>query len=102
MREVPRDGRFVMQRMRALGTLPCMDRADAMVAALARARTLHGRFDPHLGPAFEPLGLAPVPEAFDGPQERCRSFSTWWSRTRLRDEAGGGPLAPAESQAESA
>ncbi len=79
--------RFVMQRMRALCPLPCVDHADAIVKALARARTLHGRVDPHLGTAFERLGLDAVPEAFDGPQERCRSFSTWWSRTRLREDA---------------
>jgi deoxyribodipyrimidine photo-lyase len=79
--------RFVMERMRVLSALPCVDHADAIVKALSRARSLHGRFDPHLGPAFERLGLDAVPEAFDGPQERCRSFSTWWSRTRLSDVA---------------
>ena len=96
--------RFVMQRMVAVSAAaPCVDRADAIVQALSRARSVHGRFDPHLGPAFERVPLTAAPQAFEGPPERCRSFSTWWSRARLRDDMhDAATIAQVESQPESA
>jgi deoxyribodipyrimidine photo-lyase len=84
----PRRWDFVVRRMRSLAPRVCFDRGDTIVAALARARSVHGRFDPHLAPGFATLGLAPEPSAFDGPARCCRSFSTWWAQTRLARREG--------------
>jgi len=56
----------------------------AIVATRRGARSVRGIFDPHLGPAFAALALAPPMPAFEEPGALCQSFSAWWARVAGR------------------
>ncbi len=75
--------RFVQERMAAIAAVTVCDTTPVLVAALAHASSVNGVMDPHLAPAFADLGLDEGRWAFDGPTERCTSFSAWWMRTHL-------------------
>jgi deoxyribodipyrimidine photo-lyase len=75
---------FVQRRVGAIAAACWFDDSTAIVDALRSARSVRGVHDPHLGTAFDALALDAPPRAFHAPAERCRSFSTWWERARLR------------------
>lgn len=72
--------RFVASPQRALARVRWLDEGDAIVRALATARSVAGIADPHLGPALAALPLKEPAPAFTDPGRRCRSFSDWWAR----------------------
>ncbi len=80
--------RFVLARMQAIAPLCWVDRAGALVDALAGARSVAGHGDPHLESAFDRLALSPPPDAFGEPGRRCRSFSAWWAQVQPAGDPG--------------
>jgi deoxyribodipyrimidine photo-lyase len=73
--------RFVGTRMAALATLQWQASAAQLAQALAGARSVHTRADPHAR-AWLPPGVItrPALRLFAEVDRPCASFFTWWNR----------------------
>lgn len=89
--------RFVTERMRALCSRPddqlWWATPEPLHAALAAAAQVQARDDAHLQGLLDRWHPRTAPCLFEPVARPCRSFSQWWSRTRLRaDLADAQPL----------
>jgi len=71
---------WLMGRLDGLDALRWAAPARDWSAALARARTIRGVADPHLGTSGNLPGLHEPAPVFVEPAHPCASFSAWWSR----------------------
>jgi deoxyribodipyrimidine photo-lyase len=60
-------------------TLRWHDHTEALLAALAQARSVSGEWDPHLDARFVQAGLSVPAPPLGEPGRRLRSFSQWWA-----------------------
>jgi len=71
---------FVSQRMTALTPHRWWASGPALMDALAGAQSVQGVGNLHLGAAFAPLALPPMPRACVDPTRRAGSFSNFWAK----------------------
>lgn len=86
---------FVSARLRALTPHRWWADGAALVSALTGARAVQGVGNLHLGPAFAPLNLSPMPRACVDPVRRAGSFSKFWAKAMPALAAAWGDRGPA-------
>ena len=80
---------FVGQRLSALAPQTWQGRAEEVAAALRGARRVRSVADPHLAAWLPSLAeLVDPPSPFPVIEERCASFSRWWTLVTRRLERG--------------
>jgi len=72
---------FVVAAMQSESEVIWQGSAATLKAALAGAASWSLQADPHLGPALADWPQETVPTLFAWPEQRCASFSKFWSRT---------------------